>query len=73
MREAEALVAAGVRELLVISQDTSAYGSDIRYARVDWRGAAAMRRASSIWRARWARSASGCGCTTSTPIRTSMR
>jgi len=31
MREAEALVASGVRELLVISQDTSAYGSDIRY------------------------------------------
>lgn len=29
--EAEALVAAGVRELLVISQDTSAYGVDIRY------------------------------------------
>jgi ribosomal protein S12 methylthiotransferase len=37
MREAEALVAAGVRELLVISQDTSAYGSDIRYREVSWR------------------------------------
>ncbi len=30
--EAERLVANGVRELLVISQDTSAYGSDLRYA-----------------------------------------
>ena len=30
MREAEKLVEAGVRELLVISQDTSAYGTDIR-------------------------------------------
>ena len=32
MREAERLVDAGVKELLVISQDTSAYGLDIRYA-----------------------------------------
>ncbi|MFI4868053.1 MAG: 30S ribosomal protein S12 methylthiotransferase RimO [Steroidobacterales bacterium] len=38
MREAEALVSAGVKELLVISQDTSAYGSDIRYRGVQWRG-----------------------------------
>jgi ribosomal protein S12 methylthiotransferase len=37
MREAEALVRAGVRELLVISQDTSAYGSDLRYRSVRWR------------------------------------
>ena len=35
--EAERLVAAGVRELLVISQDTSAYGADIRYASARWR------------------------------------
>jgi ribosomal protein S12 methylthiotransferase len=35
--EAERLVAAGVRELLVISQDTSAYGADIRYAPGRWR------------------------------------
>src|ERR1700739_141985 len=39
LREAERLGAAGVRELLVISQDTSAYGSDLRYVRADWRGA----------------------------------
>jgi len=32
MREAERLVKAGVKELLVISQDTSAYGLDIKYA-----------------------------------------
>ena len=31
MREAESLVKAGVKELLVISQDTSAYGVDIKY------------------------------------------
>jgi len=31
MREAEALVRQGVRELLIISQDTSAYGTDLRY------------------------------------------
>jgi ribosomal protein S12 methylthiotransferase len=38
LREAERLVAAGVKELLVISQDTSAYGADIRYAPGRWRG-----------------------------------
>jgi ribosomal protein S12 methylthiotransferase len=38
MREAERLVAAGVQELLVISQDTSAYGLDIGYAKSEWRG-----------------------------------
>jgi ribosomal protein S12 methylthiotransferase len=37
MREAERLVAAGVQELLVISQDTSAYGLDLGYAKSDWR------------------------------------
>ena len=39
LREAEHLVRAGVRELLVISQDTSAYGSDLRYAKASWNGA----------------------------------
>jgi len=38
MREAERLVAAGVKELLVISQDTSAYGVDLKYAQSDWNG-----------------------------------
>ena len=36
--EAEKLVRGGVRELLVVSQDTSAYGVDIRYAQREWRG-----------------------------------
>jgi ribosomal protein S12 methylthiotransferase len=36
--EAERLVAAGVKELLVISQDTSAYGIDLKYAASSWRG-----------------------------------
>jgi len=35
--EAERLVRAGVRELLVISQDTSAYGVDIKYKESQWR------------------------------------
>ena len=38
LREADRLVHAGVRELLVISQDTSAYGSDLRYAPATWQG-----------------------------------
>ncbi len=37
MREAEALVERGVQELLVISQDTSAYGVDLRYQTDYWR------------------------------------
>jgi ribosomal protein S12 methylthiotransferase len=37
LREAEKLVAAGVKELLVISQDTSAYGLDLKYAASRWR------------------------------------
>jgi ribosomal protein S12 methylthiotransferase len=36
LREAERLAKAGVKELLVISQDTSAYGIDIRYAESQW-------------------------------------
>jgi ribosomal protein S12 methylthiotransferase len=38
LREAEKLVAAGTRELLVISQDTSAYGVDTRHESRDWKG-----------------------------------
>ena len=38
LREAEKLVAAGVKELLVISQDTSAYGIDVNYAPSQWNG-----------------------------------
>jgi ribosomal protein S12 methylthiotransferase len=38
LREAERLANAGVKELLVISQDTSAYGADLRYRAGSWRG-----------------------------------
>jgi ribosomal protein S12 methylthiotransferase len=38
MEEAERLVKAGVRELLVISQDTSAYGVDLKYRTGFWNG-----------------------------------
>ena len=37
LREAERLVKAGVKELLVIAQDTSAYGLDLKYAASQWR------------------------------------
>src|SRR5467141_1821803 len=37
LREAEKLVTAGVKELLVISQDTSAYGVDLKYAASPWK------------------------------------
>jgi ribosomal protein S12 methylthiotransferase len=37
LREAERLVTAGVKELLVISQDTSAYGVDLKYAESRWK------------------------------------
>ena len=39
LREAEKLVAAGTRELLVISQDTSAYGLDLKHGEWPWKGA----------------------------------
>ena len=38
LTEAEQLVRAGVKEILVISQDTSAYGVDLKYAAQSWRG-----------------------------------
>jgi len=38
LREAEKLVAAGTKELLVISQDTSAYGVDTRHEEREWKG-----------------------------------
>lgn len=40
LKEAEALVKSGVKELLIISQDTSAYGVDIKYAESEWQGKA---------------------------------
>ena len=38
LEEAERLVKAGVKELLIISQDTSAYGADLKYATSFWQG-----------------------------------
>jgi ribosomal protein S12 methylthiotransferase len=38
LREGEKLARAGVKEILVISQDTSAYGVDLRYRPGEWRG-----------------------------------
>lgn len=38
LEEAERLVKAGVQELLIISQDTSAYGADLKYATGFWQG-----------------------------------
>ena len=38
LSEAERLAGAGVREILVISQDTSAYGVDMKHAAGDWKG-----------------------------------
>ena len=38
MEEAESLVQAGVKELLIVSQDTSAYGADVRYGTSFWKG-----------------------------------
>jgi ribosomal protein S12 methylthiotransferase len=48
LREAEKLVMGGVRELLVVSQDTSAYGVDLRYAEREWRGRAYQTRMKSL-------------------------
>jgi len=51
LHEAETLVTAGVRELLVISQDTSAYGVDIRYQESTWRGRSLPARMTELCRA----------------------
>jgi len=51
MREAEALVQAGVKELLVISQDTGAYGADVRYRTDFWGGKPLKTRLADLARA----------------------
>jgi len=53
LREAERLALAGVKELLVISQDTSAYGLDLKHATGEWRG--------QTWRAHFNDLARGLG------------
>lgn len=51
MNEAEALVRSGVRELLVISQDTSAYGVDLKYRTGFWQGRPLATRMESLCKA----------------------
>ena len=51
MQEAENLVKAGVKELLVISQDTSAYGVDVKYRTGFWRGRPLKTRMTELTRA----------------------
>ncbi|MBI3373987.1 MAG: 30S ribosomal protein S12 methylthiotransferase RimO [Betaproteobacteria bacterium] len=51
MQEAENLVASGVKELLVISQDTSAYGVDVKYRTGFWRGRPLKTRMTELVRA----------------------
>ena len=51
MQEAENLVKAGVRELLVVSQDTSAYGVDVKYRTGFWRGRPLKTRMTELARA----------------------
>jgi ribosomal protein S12 methylthiotransferase len=51
LQEAENLVKAGVRELLVISQDTSAYGVDVKYRTGFWRGRPTKTRMTELCRA----------------------
>ena len=48
MREAENLVRSGVKELLVISQDTSAYGVDVKFRTGFWRGRPVKTRMSQL-------------------------
>jgi ribosomal protein S12 methylthiotransferase len=51
MNEAENLLKAGVKELLVVSQDTSAYGVDVRYRTGFWRGRPLKTRMTDLVRA----------------------
>ncbi|MFT3806596.1 30S ribosomal protein S12 methylthiotransferase RimO [Arenimonas sp.] len=48
LREAEKLAMGGVKELLVVSQDTSAYGVDLKYAEREWRGKSWQTRMKSL-------------------------
>ena len=70
LKEAKALFEGGVKELLVISQDTSAYGVDVKYRTGFWDGKP-VKKACWSWRTSWASwpnsMARGCVCTTSTP------
>ena len=71
--EAERLVKGGVKELLVISQDTSAYGVDLKYAEREWRGKSYRTRMTELVPRACPSWACGRACTTSTRIRTWTR
>ena len=66
--EAERLVESGVRELLVIAQDLSAYGLDLRYRPDFWQGRPLTTDLTTLARTLGELPA-GCGCITSTPTR----
>ncbi len=51
MQEAENLVKAGVKELLIVSQDTSAYGVDVKYRTGFWQGRPVKTRMTELARA----------------------
>ncbi len=51
MQEAEHLVKSGVKELLIISQDTSAYGADVKYRTAFWQGRPLKTRITELARA----------------------
>jgi ribosomal protein S12 methylthiotransferase len=73
--EARALFESGVKELLVVSQDTSAYGVDVKYRTGFWDGKPVKTRMLDLCEPgrTGRRTAPGCGCTTSTPTRMSTR
>ena len=69
LREAEKLVRGGVRELLVVSRDTSAYGVDVKYAERSWRDKQYQTRMKALCEGP-SELARGRGCITCIPIRT---
>ncbi len=66
--EAERLAAAGVKELLVVSQDTSAYGVDVKYETEFYNGMPVKTRMTELCQA-LSQSVFGYACIMSTPIR----
>jgi len=71
VQESENLVKAGVKELLVISQDTSAYGVDVKY-RTGFVNGRPVGQDDRLCKPS-ASSAYGCACTTSIRTRTLMK
>ncbi len=69
LAEAKRLADAGVKELLVISQDTSAYGVDVKH-RTGFHNGMPVKTSMVSLCEELASSASGCACTTSIRTRT---